>query len=227
MHDRRALPTRRRIGRGGALAAALLGAALLAGCTAGGGTTTHSSATATATATGTQAATPPASATATARPTPTVSTTPIAGPTRCGVAQLAGAIGERNGAPAGSGEGMNQDHVAIILTNKSTAACTLQGWPGVSLVGDGNGTQLGAAAALDRTAPHPTLTLQPGGKAQAPLDYSDASVYPPSECGQKQADGLRVYPPGSTASLFIAEKWQACTSSRHDLLTVGAFVTYP
>ena len=216
---------RRRITRVTVSAGALLGAVLLAGCSASG-TTTSSTGTSTAT-TATSTPTPTSTVTATARPTPTVSGTPVAGPSRCAVAQLSGAIGERNGAPAGTGDGMNQKHDAIILTNTSGTTCTIQGWPGVSLVGDGNGTQLGAAAALDRTTPHPTLAIQPGGKVQAPIDYTSAAVYPGSQCGVKQADGLRVYPPGSTASLFITAKWQACTSTTHDLLTVGAFVTYP
>lgn len=209
------------------MAAALLCATLLAACTSGGGTK-GANAQAGATATVTTTATPTSSASATsARPTPTASSAPIKGPNRCAVAQLIGAIGERNGQPAGTGEGMNQQHVAIILTNKSATTCTLQGWPGVSLVGNGNGTQLGAAATLDRTAPHPSLSIQPGGRVQAPIDYSSASVYPPAECREKQADGLRVYPPGSTASLFIPEKWEACTLTQHHLLTVGAFVNYP
>lgn len=205
---------------------ALLGAAVLAGCS-GGGSPSNASATTTVTTTASPTPSSTATMTATARPTPTTSTAPIAGLARCTVSHLTGVIGERNGAPAGAGDGMNQKDDAIILTNKGTAPCTLQGWPGVSFVGDGNGTQLGAAATLDRTTPHPTLTIEPGGKVQAPLHYSNAAVYPASECGQKEADGFRVYPPGSTQSLFITEKWDACTSSQHDLLTVGAFVQYP
>jgi len=204
---------------------AVLGAAVLAGC-AGGGGTPQAGHTSTVTITPTPTPTSTATVTTTPRPTPTASTAPVAG-SLCTVAHLSGVIGERNGAPAGTGGGMNQQHVAIILTNTGTTACTLQGWPGVSLVGDSNGTQLGAAATLDRTTPHPTLNIQPGGKVQAPIDYTDAAAYAPSECNQKTADGLRVYPPGSTASLFIAEKWDACTSTQHDLLKVGAFVTYP
>ncbi|MFC4243838.1 DUF4232 domain-containing protein [Gryllotalpicola reticulitermitis] len=214
----------------GAIGAALLGVVLFAGCTSGGGSpkaadTTTPAPTVTTTATATPTAT--ATVTATPRPTPTGSSAPVAAGNRCTTAHLTGAIGERNGAPAGSGDGMNQQQVAIILTNTGSTACTLQGWPGVSLVGDGNGTQLGAAATFDRTTPHPTVTIAPGAKVQAPIDYSDAAVYAPSECNQKTADGVRVYPPGSTSSLFIAQKWDACTSTQHSLMKVGAFVTYP
>ena len=120
---------------------------------------------------------------------------------------------------------MNQQRVTVVLTNASASACTLQGWPGVSFVGDGNGTQLGRPAALDRGTEHPTVTLAPGASAQAPLHYTDGQVYPDAECGLTPADGLRVYPPGSTASLFVAWPQPACSTTDHGLLEVGAFVT--
>ena len=209
----------------GALTGALVVAVLVTGCTSGGDHASH----ATATTTATQTASPAPTVTETVTPssTPSTSNKTTGAAPLCTVAQLSGAIGEQNGAPAGSGSGMNQQRVAIILTNTGKTPCTLQGWPGVSLVGDGNGTQLGAAATLDRTAAHPTVAIGPGGKAQAPIDYVEPAVYSPSECNQKPADGLRVYPPGSAASLFIPQKWDACTSTQHVLLTVGAFVTYP
>jgi hypothetical protein len=51
------------------------------------------------------------------------------------------------------------------------------------------------------------------------LNYSE------SECKPKPADGFRVYPPGSTESLFIKDAGvTACTSDSVSLLTVGAFV---
>jgi hypothetical protein len=200
------------------IAGAVLAAALLAGCT--GNASPRPTVTRTVTS-------PPAASSA---PTPTETGTGTGPPhaaARCTTDRLTGTVGERNGAPPGSGSGMNQQHVAIILTNTGTAPCTLQGWPGVSLVGNGNGTQLGAAAQFDRSAPHPTVTVDPGGQVQAPLDYVNASVYDPAECSQATADGLRVYPPGSKTSLFIADQLAACTTTTHDLLTVGAFVSYP
>ncbi|GAA4153980.1 hypothetical protein GCM10022286_01000 [Gryllotalpicola daejeonensis] len=159
-------------------------------------------------------------------PTPTPTSTAAAGDL-CTTDHLTGAVGERDGAPAGAGDGMNQKKEAIIVTNTGSTTCTLQGWPGLSLVGKGNGTQLGAAAQLDRTTPHPTVTLAPGARAQAPFTYSNAQVYAPEECNLTDADGFRVYPPGSTTSLFISDLLQACTLTTHDLLTVGAFVPYP
>jgi hypothetical protein len=115
--------------------------------------------------------------------------------------------------------------VTIVLTNNGSAPCDLQGWPGVSFVGDGNGTQLGKAADLDRSTPHPTVTLAAGGTAKAPLKITQAGNYSDDDCKPKAADGFRVYPPGSTESLFIKETdFTACTVTTVGLLTVGALV---
>lgn len=151
------------------------------------------------------------------RPTGTTTAVPING--QCDTGKLSGAIGQGGGGAAGSVE------VSIVLTNNGPTECSLQGWPGVSFVGGGNGTQLGAAAQLDRTKPHPTVVLQPGGTAQAPLKIVQALNYPESSCQPKPADGFRVYPPGSTESLFIKDAGlTACSSDSVSLLTVGAFV---
>ncbi len=152
------------------------------------------------------------------RPTSSSTSVPVSG--QCATSDLAGAIGKGTGGAAGS------VGVTIVLTNNGSGPCSLQGWPGVSFVGDGNGTQLGKAADFDRSTPHPTVTLQPGGTASAPLRITNAQNYPDSDCSPKKADGFRVYPPGSTESLFIADSdVTACTSTSISLLTVGALVT--
>ena len=191
---------------GSALVALTL-AFVLAGCT------TPDSAPTTDSASASSSDSPSASP----RPTATTTAVPING--QCDTGKLSGAIGQGGGGAAGSVE------VSIVLTNNGSSECSLQGWPGVSFVGDGNGTQLGAAAQLDRTKPHPTVVLQPGGTAQAPLRIVQALNYSESECKPKPADGFRVYPPGSTESLFIKDAGvTACTSDSVSLLTVGAFV---
>jgi hypothetical protein len=151
----------------------------------------------------------------TPRPTGSSTSTPIDG--QCDTDALTGSIQPGEGGAAGSVE------VTLVLTNGGSTECSLQGWPGVSFVGDGNGTQLGAPADLDRSTPHPTVALQPGGTAQAPLKITQARNYPEADCGPKKADGFRVYPPGSTASLFVEyTAATACTSTSISLLTVGA-----
>lgn len=160
---------------------------------------------------------PSSTSTATPRPTGTSTATPIDG--QCATSDLSGAIGPGAGGAAGS------IGVTIVLTNTGSSSCDLQGWPGVSFVGDGNGTQLGKSAELDRSTPHPTVTLAPGGKASAPLKITQAGNLPEEECKPKTADGFRVYPPGSTASLFIkTTDYTACTVPTASLLSVGALV---
>ncbi|MFJ3393373.1 DUF4232 domain-containing protein [Leifsonia aquatica] len=193
------------------VAAALAAGALVlavAGCSASGSpTSTPTASTSTSTS----------SATSTPRPTGTSSSAPVDG--QCDTGSLSGSIQPGGGGAAGSVE------VTLVLINNGSAQCALQGWPGVSFVGDGNGTQLGAPADFDRSAPHPTVTLQPGGTAQAALKIVQAGNYSESECNPKQADGFRVYPPGSTESLFVKDTdVTACQSSSVSLLTVKALV---
>ncbi|WP_418515447.1 DUF4232 domain-containing protein [Curtobacterium flaccumfaciens pv. flaccumfaciens] len=150
-------------------------------------------------------------------------------PQPCTVHDVTGKVAEWNGAPAGSGAGAGHNRVAIVLTNHSSRTCTLQGWPGASYVGGGNGTQLGAPAKLDRSTPHPTVPLKPDASAQAPVDFLSTGSFPDGECKLVTADGLRVYPPGSQQSLFIPHvgDGKACSMPQHVQMTVGAFTSRP
>jgi hypothetical protein len=150
----------------------------------------------------------------TPRPTATSTSQPVQG--QCATSNLSGSIGKGGGGAAGSVE------VTLILTNNGSSQCSLQGWPGVSFVGGGNGTQLGNPAQFDRSTSHDTVVLQPGGTAQAPLKITRAENYPDSDCKPQPADGFRVYPPGATDSLFVKDAdFTACTTTTANLLTVG------
>lgn len=110
----------------------------------------------------------------------------------------------------------------LVLTNKGTTACTVKGYPGVSFVGNGNGTQLGAAATREAAGiPITTLTLAPGAAAHAQLNITVAGNYDPATCKPKAADGLRVYPPDETHPLFIASTaFTACQNASVVLILV-------
>jgi hypothetical protein len=176
------------------------------------------------TVTSAPATTPPASSTPAAPSTPATSPSSSTGTSggavaACATGNLTGAIGANAG-----GGAAGSDYVNIVLTNHGSSPCTLQGWPGVSFVGLGNGTQLGQAATLDRTSAHPTVTLAAGGTSKATLRVVQARNYDPATCGLKAADGFRVYPPGQKASLLVKNTdFSACTSTKVSLLTVGAF----
>ena len=113
--------------------------------------------------------------------------------------------------------------MTLVLTNKSTSACTLQGWPGVSFVGGGNGTQIGQAAAFDKTSSHAVVTLAgSGGTAKSTLRIVQAGNYSAADCKPTKADGFRVYPPGQKASIFASKTgFTACASTAVSLLTVS------
>lgn len=143
---------------------------------------------------------------------------------RCTVDELQGTIDDGGGGAAGS------YGVALVLTNTGDRTCALQGWPGVSFVGGGDGTQLGVSAALDRASEHPTVQIAPGGYAQAILTMVQAGNYDAAECQPQQSEGFRVYPPGSTASLYIGaggDLFTACTSPSVQQLSVGAIQPGP
>lgn len=154
-----------------------------------------------------------------ATPTPSGSPAVSSSGGLCSASQLSGSVA------AGAGGAAGAVGVTLVLTNTGTQPCTLQGWPGVSFVGNGNGTQLGNAAQFDRSTPHPTITLTPGAHAQAPLLITNAGNYSSSDCSPQTADGFRVYPPGSTTALFVkVAGLTACASTGVNLLSVGALV---
>jgi hypothetical protein len=106
----------------------------------------------------------------------------------------------------GAGAGMSQDHTGLQLRNIGSSTCTLYGYPGVSWVAGANGSQVGAAGsrgADNSGSAEKVITLAPGAVASAPLDIVDAAVIPKSECKPVSVRGLRVYPPGERAALFI------------------------
>ena len=150
-------------------------------------------------------------------PQPTSPSPSSAASTRCTSGHLSATLTQGGGGAAGS------TLPFLVLTNTGTVSCTLEGWPGVSFVGDGNGTQLGAAGQFDRSSPHGSVTLDPGAAAHAPLRIAQALNYPQATCQPAPADGLRVYPPDSTHALFVATSGMtACRSTGVNLITIQA-----
>ena len=148
--------------------------------------------------------------------TNSISTASYRSPT-CLTSQLGGALVSDGGGTAGA----EQD--AIQLTNTGKHACTLQGWPGVSLVGHHNGTQIGAAADQNRHTIHPAVTIAAHGSALAPLLIAQALNFPTPTCKPVPTDGFRVYPPGERYSLFVkASGITGCASTKAHLLTISA-----
>jgi Domain of unknown function (DUF4232) len=198
------------------LGAAGVAAALLTGCGSNSPTTgTGASPTATATSSATAAPTDSAS-TAPAGPSPSASApTGTAGTPACRSSGLRLSLGSVSGT-AGS------VYRYIEFKNVSAAACTLHGFPGVSLLGGSPARQIGAAATR---APHsrPSLvTLAPGKTASALLRIADAGDYPQATCHPAPATMLRVYPPNQTAPLTVRDPLPGCDATTVKLLQVNA-----
>jgi hypothetical protein len=201
----------RRLVPAAALASVVLVLALT-GCSTGSPSTVSSGSTTNTSST--------ASLTPSAEPvTPTQSSPEVASyrSPRCLTSQLRGKLIDDGGGAAGSFE------EAIRFTNVGKTACTLQGWPGVSFVGHGNGTQIGTPAQQNRASLHATVTIGAGKTAIAPLRITDALNFPASTCKPTPTDGFRVYPPGERYSLFVKQAgFTGCADKKDIVLTISA-----
>lgn len=190
------------------LCTATVAALTLAACTSSGtpgkgstaptGTATTSDTNAPTDSTTPDTSTPTATASTSASATPT---TPTTGATHasdeCTFAQLS------MRAVRGSGAGQ-QEFASIYFTNKSATACSLYGYPGISL--RANGALLGQPASRDGSAPPASVHLAPG--AQAHSDITDNS-----SCQAALSQTVRVYPPDSTQFADLPLVLRGCALS--------------
>ncbi len=192
----------RRAARGVAAGAVLACAAVvLAACT------TSPAPTAAPTVTVTRPASPSVSASPGATtPSAVPSTSTPAGPGPCPTRYLKLKLGLAQGA-AGS------VFQVIEFKNIGPSACTLYGYPGVSLAGGSPITQIGRPASENPTPPRKLVTLAPHAVANALLQVVEAGNYPPNKCHPKQASYLQIYPPNQTTPIYLAYSVTACASS--------------
>jgi hypothetical protein len=106
----------------------------------------------------------------------------------------------------------------IVLRNTSGHTCRTGGYGGVSLVGNGDGTQLGAPARRIDAAAVRTIVLRPGQRVSSRIGVTEALNYPRSRCHPAHADGFRVYVPNATASQYVAHPTTGCRSHRVRLI---------
>ena len=130
---------------------------------------------------------------------------------RCTVDDVAVSYRDRGGA-AGSVYGV------IRLTNTSGQACSTGGYGGVSYVGGGDGTQVGAAARRERRSAVRLLVLQPGDRARSRVRAVSAGAYG-GRCHRRDVDGFRVYVPNETRSAFVVHPTTGCANPRVHLLS--------
>ena len=137
----------------------------------------------------------------------------------CTTAQVAVSVPAPDDAGAG--------HVWYVVTAKNTSAkpCTIHGFPGVSMVSEEGGKQVGAAAKRTTTGA-PVVTLQPGEETMAPLQYTQAANYG-AACQLTPSAGFRVYLPDQTTASFAPQQLQACANGEIVLLEISPFGTSP
>jgi hypothetical protein len=101
----------------------------------------------------------------------------------------------------------------IDFTNISKTACTLYGYPGVSLAGGSPVGQIGPAATRNTVTPPTLVTLAPGATGNALLRITNAGNYPAEQCHPTAAQYLQVYPPGQTTPIYVAYSSTACAGT--------------
>ena len=138
------------------------------------------------------------------------------GPARCTTRDLRVSLSRGEGA-AGS------TYFDLTLTNTSAHPCRTGGFGGVSLVGGGNGTQIGAPADRTQTGKVRAITLRPGGRATATLRETSAENYPPARCRPAPAEGFRVYPPNETRAAYVAHGSTGCRNAKVHLLSLAPY----
>jgi hypothetical protein len=124
----------------------------------------------------------------------------------------------RLGAPNGAA---GSTYLPIVFTNTGTASCTLYGYPGVSLAGGSPPAQIGAAAERNSSPAPTTVTLAPGGTANAVLQVTVAGDYPAATCKPTAATALVVYPPNQTASVSVPYSTTGCAAHAVNILHVS------
>jgi len=101
----------------------------------------------------------------------------------------------------------------IVLRNTSGHACHTGGYGGISYVGDGNGTQIGAPARRIDASEVATYVLQPGQRLRSTIGESEAGNYPRKRCHPAHVDGFRIYVPNATASQYVVHPTTGCRNA--------------
>ena len=124
---------------------------------------------------------------------------------------------------AGQGAAGHVEYV-ITMTNTSDRTCTVEGYPGVSIVAGDDGTQVGAPADRDRDhGPAEPVTVRPGGTATASVWVAQADNHG-DECKPVDARGFRIYLPEERSAHFAKVDVRGCQDPDIHLMKVRPFV---
>ncbi len=112
-------------------------------------------------------------------------------------------------------------YLDLVYTNVSNHDVLVKGYAGISVVADGNGTQVGRPAVWLRNRRAVTVRLEPGDRATEIVSVADAGDFGPTSTHTVRADGFRIYVPGSRAAKFVPYTFTAST------LDVAQLQAYP
>lgn len=112
----------------------------------------------------------------------------------------------------GRDAGAGSAYATINFRNLGPGTCRLRGFPGVSYVTGDDGQQVGAAAEMSGPRGD-QIRLAPGDTAGAVLQMPQAGNFDAAVCRPTPVRGLRVYPPGETASGFVPLDTTGCAST--------------
>ena len=104
-------------------------------------------------------------------------------------------------------------YLDLVYLNRSNRSVSLTGWSGLSLVGHGNGTQLGEPARWLTNRRAVRTVLKPGQSTRHIVSVVNAADFGPTKHHTVRADGFRVYLPGSRAAIFVP--FHLTASTRH------------
>lgn len=121
-----------------------------------------------------------------------------------------------------AGAGASHQFGRVVLRNVSDEACSIRGYGGLSYVGGGDGTQIGAAATR---APSPvrTILVRPGRRVVSDVSATGTAPYPRRTCRPAKVDGFRVYLPDETRSQYVPHPTTGCRNARLHLLEHKAY----
>ncbi|UZJ32910.1 DUF4232 domain-containing protein [Streptomyces endophytica] len=114
--------------------------------------------------------------------------------------------------------GAGNIHYPLVFTNKGKKACTLRGFPGVSLI-QRDGSPVGKPATREG-GPGGVVRLQPGQSAHAVLHTVNEGVSDTPCWSRSQI--VFVYPPGSKESMTTGSRGLRVCGGRFDVTAVEA-----
>jgi hypothetical protein len=116
---------------------------------------------------------------------------------------------------------MSHTYGRIVLRNTSDTSCWIRGYGGLSYVGGGDGTQVGAAAERTR-GPEPRTVVRPGDRVRSRVAETSWGPYA-GRCRRAHVDGFRIYLPDETRSQYVAHPTTGCRNRHVHLLSHRAY----